>query len=122
MTKDSVDFIRQGAFISLGMIPVEPEKHHQRHSTASTHAKYTKVISDKHEDPMAQFGAAVGKGHIDAFTRVKQGNVLDTHYYSRHLVLLFLFIQVSVSAYILRSGPQFNDNVHLLHITTIADI
>ena len=36
-------------------------------SLASTRTKYyTKVISDKHEDPMARFGAAIGQGFIDA--------------------------------------------------------
>ena len=65
MTKDSVDFVRQGAFISLGMILVE-QSEASSPSLASTRAKYTKVISDKHEDPMARFGAAIGQGFIDA--------------------------------------------------------
>ncbi|KAF9015056.1 26S proteasome regulatory complex non-ATPase subcomplex Rpn2 Psmd1 subunit [Cyathus striatus] len=65
MTKDSVDFVRQGAFIALGMILVE-QSEASSPSLASTRAKYTKVITDKHEDVMARFGAAIGQGFIDA--------------------------------------------------------
>ncbi|KAJ7932500.1 hypothetical protein B0H13DRAFT_1955708 [Mycena leptocephala] len=50
MTKDSVDFQSEASSPSL----------------ASTRALYHKVVSDKHEDPMARFGAALGQGFIDA--------------------------------------------------------
>jgi len=65
MTKDSVDFVRQGAFIALGMILVQ-QSEVSTPSLATTRALYAKVISDKHEDPMARFGAAIGQGFIDA--------------------------------------------------------
>ncbi|KAI6031668.1 26S proteasome regulatory complex non-ATPase subcomplex Rpn2 Psmd1 subunit [Pisolithus microcarpus] len=65
MTKDGVDFVRQGAFIALGMILVQ-QSESSSPSMASTRALYTKVISDKHEDPMARLGAALGQGLIDA--------------------------------------------------------
>lgn len=65
MTKDSVDFVRQGAFIALGMILVE-QSEASSPSLASTRALYSKIIADKHEDPMARFGAALGQGLIDA--------------------------------------------------------
>ncbi|KAG9314283.1 26S proteasome regulatory complex non-ATPase subcomplex Rpn2 Psmd1 subunit [Chiua virens] len=65
MTKDGVDFVRQGAFIALGMILVQ-QSEASSPSMSSTRALYTKVISDKHEDPMARFGAAIGQGLIDA--------------------------------------------------------
>jgi 26S proteasome regulatory subunit N2 len=65
MTKDGVDFVRQGAFIALGMILVQQSEASSA-SMSSTRALYTKVISDKHEDPMARFGAALGQGLIDA--------------------------------------------------------
>ncbi|TFK77196.1 hypothetical protein BDN72DRAFT_753714 [Pluteus cervinus] len=65
MTKDSVDFVRQGAFIALGMILVQQSEASST-SMASTRSLYTKVVSDKHEDPMARFGAAIGQGLIDA--------------------------------------------------------
>ncbi|KAK0478260.1 hypothetical protein IW261DRAFT_1482577 [Armillaria novae-zelandiae] len=50
MTRDSVDFVRQGAFIALGLILVE-QSDASSSSLASTRALYTKVVSDKHEDP-----------------------------------------------------------------------
>ncbi|KAH7928528.1 26S proteasome regulatory complex non-ATPase subcomplex Rpn2/Psmd1 subunit [Leucogyrophana mollusca] len=65
MTKDGVDFVRQGAFIALGMILVQ-QSEASSPSLSSTRALYAKVVSDKHEDPMARFGAAIGQGFIDA--------------------------------------------------------
>lgn len=65
MTKDSVDFVRQGAFIALGMVMVE-QSEGSSPSLASTRALYSKIVADKHEDPMARFGAAIGQGLIDA--------------------------------------------------------
>ncbi|KIL70943.1 hypothetical protein M378DRAFT_183492 [Amanita muscaria Koide BX008] len=65
MTKDSVDFVRQGAFIALGMVLVQ-QTEATCPSLASIRSSYTKVVSDKHEDPLARFGAAVGQGLIDA--------------------------------------------------------
>ncbi|TFY80665.1 hypothetical protein EWM64_g3340 [Hericium alpestre] len=65
MTKDGVDFVRQGAFVALGMVLVE-QSEAASPSVASTRALYSKIISDKHEDPIARFGAALGQGFIDA--------------------------------------------------------
>ncbi|KAJ3779110.1 D-isomer specific 2-hydroxyacid dehydrogenase [Lentinula raphanica] len=65
MTKDSVDFVRQGAFIALGMVLLE-QSEAASPSLASTRALYTRIIADKHEDPMAKLGAALGQGLIDA--------------------------------------------------------
>jgi 26S proteasome regulatory subunit N2 len=65
MTKDSVDFVRQGAFIALGMILVQ-QSDASSPSLASVRATYAKIVGDKHEDPMARFGAALGQSFIDA--------------------------------------------------------
>ncbi|CAE6469908.1 unnamed protein product [Rhizoctonia solani] len=65
MTKDPVDFVRQGAFVSLGMILVQ-QSEASSPSLSPTRALYHKIISDKHEDPMARFGASLGQGFIDA--------------------------------------------------------
>lgn len=65
MTRDSVDFVRQGAFIALGMVLVQ-QSETSSPSMASTRALYQKVVSEKHEDAMARFGAALGQGLIDA--------------------------------------------------------
>jgi len=61
MTKDGVDFVRQGAFIMLGMILFQQSEVSPL-SMSSTRALYTKIVSDKHEDPIARFGAAIGQG------------------------------------------------------------
>lgn len=64
MTKDPVDFVRQGAFVSLAMILVQQSD--AASSLTSTRQLFAKVVSDKHEDPMSRFGAALGQGLIDA--------------------------------------------------------
>jgi len=65
MTKDSVDFVRQGALIATGMVLVE-QSEVSSISLTTTRNRYQKIIGDKHEDPMARFGAAIGQGFIDA--------------------------------------------------------
>ena len=65
MTKDSVDFVRQGAFVALGMVLVQ-QSEASSPSIASTRSLYSKIVADKHEDPMARFGAALGQGLVDA--------------------------------------------------------
>jgi 26S proteasome regulatory subunit N2 len=65
MTKDGVDFVRQGAFIALGMVLVQ-QSEASSPSSSATRALYKKVVGDKHEDPVARFGAAIGQGLIDA--------------------------------------------------------
>ncbi|KAL5495465.1 RPN2 [Sanghuangporus weigelae] len=68
MTRDPVDFVRQGAFIALGMILVE-QSEAASPSMSTTRSLYAKIVGDKHEDPMARFGAALGQGLIDASGR-----------------------------------------------------
>ncbi|KAH8120111.1 26S proteasome regulatory complex, non-ATPase subcomplex, Rpn2/Psmd1 subunit [Phellopilus nigrolimitatus] len=65
MTKDPVDFVRQGAFVALGMVLVQ-QSEASSPSMSSTRSLYAKIVADKHEDPMARFGAALGQGLIDA--------------------------------------------------------
>ena len=86
MTKDPVDFVRQGAFISLSMILIQqndamnPKVCSESMATkiivilmclfslkvSPTRKLYEKIINDKHEDAMAKFGAVLGQGIIDA--------------------------------------------------------
>ena len=65
MTKDVIDFVRQGAFIALGMVLVQQSEASSPASTA-IRSSYNKIIGNKHEDPMARFGAVLGQGLIDA--------------------------------------------------------
>ncbi len=65
MTKDPVDFVRQGACIALAMIFIQQnETLNPRVSNARK--TFDKIISDKHEDAMAKFGAALAQGLVDA--------------------------------------------------------
>merc|ERR1712045_296329 len=65
MKNDPVNYVRQGALIASAMILVQ-----QTEQTCSKvkdfRALYSKVISDKHEDVMAKFGAILAQGIIDA--------------------------------------------------------
>lgn len=65
MIKDPVDFVRQGALIALGMVLVQ-QSEASSPSITSTRALYARIVADKHEDPMARFGSALGQGFIDA--------------------------------------------------------
>lgn len=65
MTKDPVDFVRQGAYISLAMILIQ-QNEAQSPKVNTIRDLLTKVVSDKHEDPMARFGASLAQGIIDA--------------------------------------------------------
>lgn len=65
MTKDPVDFVRQGAYISLAMILIQ-QNEAQSPKVNAMRDLLTKVVGDKHEDPMARFGASIAQGIIDA--------------------------------------------------------
>mgnify|MGYP001141761077 CR=1 FL=1 len=65
LTKDPVDFVRQGAFQATAMILIQ--------QTEATYPKvkqfttqYADTIKNKHEDALAKFGATVSQGIIDA--------------------------------------------------------
>lgn len=65
LSKDPVDFVRQGALISLSMVLIQ-QSAAQNPTVTSVRAKFASVIGDKHEDSMAKFGAALAQGIIDA--------------------------------------------------------
>ncbi|KAI8983856.1 armadillo-type protein [Pilobolus umbonatus] len=65
MTKDPVDFVRQGAFMSQAMILIQ-QTESTNPKVADVRKLYEKIISDKHEDHMAKFGAVLAQGIIDA--------------------------------------------------------
>lgn len=65
LTRDSVEFVRQGAFIGLGMVLVQ-QSETSSPSLASTRELLAKTVAAKREDVMARFGAAIGQGLIDA--------------------------------------------------------
>jgi 26S proteasome regulatory subunit N2 len=65
MMKDSVDFVRQGALISLAMILVQ-QNEAMNPKVTTIRKQLAKVIADRHEDAMAKFGCALALGIIDA--------------------------------------------------------
>ncbi len=65
MMKDPTDFVRQGALISLAMIMVQ-QNEVMNPKVASIRKTLKKVTSDRHEDAMTKFGAALALGIIDA--------------------------------------------------------
>ena len=65
MMKDSVDFVRQGALISLAMIMVQ-QNESMNPKVPSIRRQLQKIVGDRHEDAMAKFGCALALGIIDA--------------------------------------------------------
>ena len=65
MMKDSTDFVRQGALISLSMIMVQ-QNEAMNPKVAIIRKSLQKVVTDRHEDAMAKFGCALALGIIDA--------------------------------------------------------
>mmetsp|Transcript_14522 Transcript_14522/g.20048 ORF Transcript_14522/g.20048 Transcript_14522/m.20048 type:complete len:480 (+) Transcript_14522:1-1440(+) len=69
LTGDSVDYVRQGALISLAMVLMQhPEgKEGGRESKVGSLRKLLdKLIQDKHEDTMCKMGAITAAGILDA--------------------------------------------------------
>ncbi|KAL1305251.1 hypothetical protein AAFC00_002166 [Neodothiora populina] len=65
MMKDSVDFVRQGALISLAMIMVQ-QNEAMNPKVATIRKSLQKIVADRHEDAMCKFGCALALGIIDA--------------------------------------------------------
>merc|ERR1712061_731464 len=65
MKNDPVNYVRQGALIASAMILVQ-QTEQTCPKEKDFRALYQKVITDKHEDVMAKFGAILAQGIIDA--------------------------------------------------------
>jgi 26S proteasome regulatory subunit N2 len=65
MMKDPVVFVRQGSMIALAMIFIQ-QNEKLSPKVKQIQQAFAKVISAKHEDAMAKFGAALAQGIIDA--------------------------------------------------------
>lgn len=65
LTKDSVDFVRQGALIALSMVLIQQnEKSYPK--VTEVRELYASIIGNKNQDALTKFGAALGQGIIDA--------------------------------------------------------
>lgn len=65
MIKDPVDFVRQGACIALSMIMIQ-QNEHLNPAVVTVRASFEKILTDKHEDAMAKFGASLAQGILDS--------------------------------------------------------
>jgi 26S proteasome regulatory subunit N2 len=63
--KDSTDFVRQGVLIAMSMILIQ-QNEQSSPKVASFRQTLEKVYSNRHEDALAKFGAAMAQGILDA--------------------------------------------------------
>lgn len=65
MTKDATDFVRQGAFIATAMVLVQ-HNDQTNPRVVATRKQFEEIITNKHQDAVSKFGAALASGIIDA--------------------------------------------------------
>lgn len=65
MLNDPVNFVRQGALVASALVLIQ-QTEILNPKVKEFRQLYSKVISDKHEDVMAKFGAIIAQGIIDA--------------------------------------------------------
>eukprot|EP00301_Raphidiophrys_heterophryoidea_P010428 c1554_g1_i1.p1 GENE.c1554_g1_i1~~c1554_g1_i1.p1 ORF type:complete len:1020 (-),score=254.89 c1554_g1_i1:84-3095(-) len=65
MTKDSVDFVRQSAHLSLAMVLIQVSEA-QNPVVKEVREQLHKIVQDKHEETLAKIGAIMALGIIDA--------------------------------------------------------
>ncbi|ANQ10076.1 26S proteasome subunit [Plasmodium coatneyi] len=75
---DTTDFVRQSAFISLGLI-FQQSNEHVNPNFKKFKDEIMRILSDKHEDIIAKFGAIVGAGLLDICGR----NAISTFFTRR---------------------------------------
>ncbi|SCM04962.1 26S proteasome regulatory subunit RPN2, putative [Plasmodium chabaudi chabaudi] len=75
---DTTDFVRQSAFISLGLI-FQQSNENVNPNFKKFKDEIMKILSDKHEDIIAKFGATVGLGLLDICGR----NAISTFFTRR---------------------------------------
>jgi len=115
LAKDSVPFVRQGAFIALAMLFIQVSEHAQP-KVKAVRQMLMDVLADKHQATMAKFGAILALGIIDAGGRNQSislsspsghtnhsavvGLVLFTQYWYWYPFLNFLSLSLSPTAII----------------------
>jgi len=65
LASDPVDFVRQGALLSLALVLIQASNA-QEPKAASVRKMFEEKIADKHEEVMCKFGAVLASGIIDA--------------------------------------------------------
>lgn len=66
LTKDPVDYVRQGALIATAMLLVQHNDTTTGGMAGQAREKFAKIIADKHVDAMAKFGSVLSQGILDA--------------------------------------------------------
>jgi len=114
MLDDPVDYVRQGALLATSMLLMQ-SCNHGAESRLTEHRKHLqKVISDKHEDTMAKYGAIIASGILDAGGRnmtisltTKSGNrsmsgivgmAVFSHFWFWHPLTLFVSLALTPTA------------------------
>lgn len=65
MTKDTVDYVRQAAFVALALVLIQ-HSDHTSPKTSAIRAMLARVVEDKHEYLLSKLGATYAQGIIDA--------------------------------------------------------
>jgi len=65
LASDPVDFVRQGALLSLALVLIQTSSA-QEPKVAAVRKMFEEKIADKHEEVMCKFGAVLASGIIDA--------------------------------------------------------
>ena len=114
MLSDPVDYVRQGALIGTSMVLMQNAQHDEKIRLSEHRKLLAKVVGDKHEDPMAKFGAILATGLLDAGGRnmtisllSKSGHkampaivgcAIFTHFWFWHPLLLFVNLALTPTA------------------------
>jgi 26S proteasome regulatory subunit N2 len=114
MLSDPVDYVRQGALLATSMVLMQNAQHEADSRLSAHRALLQKVVSDKHEDSMAKFGAIIATGLLDAGGRnmsisliSKSGHKIMpaiigigvfTHFWFWHPLLLFVNLALTPTA------------------------
>ncbi|CUM67555.1 uncharacterized protein PRCAT00005255001 [Priceomyces carsonii] len=77
LTKDPVDFVRQGALMASAMILIQ-QNENVYPKVKDFKTQYADTIKNKHEDALAKFGATLAQGIIDAGGRNVTINLVNT--------------------------------------------
>ncbi|QSL66490.1 hypothetical protein MERGE_000870 [Pneumocystis wakefieldiae] len=100
LSKDPSDFVRQSAHISTAMILIQ-HNDQSNPRVVNFRKNLEKIISDKHEDAMAKFGAALAQGILDAGGRnVTIGTAIFTQFWYWFPLTHFLSLSFTPTALI----------------------
>ena len=114
LLSDPIDYVRQGALLATSMVLMQNAQHESDSRLSEHRKRLAKVVSDKHEDAMAKFGAIIATGLLDAGGRNMSISLLSksghkvmpaivgigvfTHFWFWHPLLLFVNLALTPTA------------------------